>query len=252
MDTVVYDRIEDVLGRIESLYGRVEDTYLVAKDILLGTQIGDWIADLKASGTASATYGDEERMNILIANEDAAKNQDVAKYLVQWAAANNKYGTYCGAACGAVSGVTWDRLTTPNAVMSNATAFTALCGNSTAIYETLNVKSCRQAIWSNLSICDSIIRSNNTSLKAMQSLCKSSYKIESSYGTPLSGKYFLYYLQCHNNSNTFSAKLIYAPENAEETIPMSGYGNKDIVNRFVTYGESIGVASIPACALDFS
>lgn len=250
-NNAIYDRIDDVLNRVESLFGRVEDTYLVAKDILLGTQISDWIADLKASGTASATYSDATRMNALIANEDAANNSDVAKYLVQWAVANNKYGTYCGAACGAVSGVTWDSLTTPNAVMGNATAFTALCGNSTAIYETLNVKSCRQAIWSNLSICDSIIRSNNTSLKAMQSLCKSSYRIASSNYTPLSGKYFLYYLQC-NNSDTFSAKLIYAPENAEKTIPISGYKNKDIVNRFVTYGESIGVVSIPACALDFS
>lgn len=170
MDTVVYDRIEDVLGRIESLYGRVEDTYLVAKDILLGTQISDWIADLKASGTASATYSDASRMNVLIANEDAANNSDVAKYLVQWAVANNKYGTYCGAACGAVSGVTWDSLTTPNAVMSNATAFTALCGNSVALNEAMLSDDCKASIWNNALVTENPLRNSSIALNVLNSL----------------------------------------------------------------------------------
>lgn len=172
MDTVVYDRIEDVLGRIESLYGRVEDTYLVAKDILLGTQISDWIADLKASGTVSATYSDASRMNVLIANEDAANNQDVAKYLVQWAVANNKFGTYCGAACGPVSGVTWDSLTTPNAVMGNATAFTALWENVVVYTEIMNNFNCKRAIWECSTVTEPIISGSPSILAKLKTFSK--------------------------------------------------------------------------------
>ena len=178
MDTVVYDRIEDVLGRIESLYGRVEDTYLVAKDILMGTQISDWIADIKASGTASATYQDASRMNALIANEDAANNQDVAKYLVQWAVANNKFGTYCGAACGAVSGVTWDSLTTPNAVMSNATAFTALWNSSVAYTEIMNNYNTKRAIWDCSAVTEPVISNHPVILAKLQTFSKKTSQTE--------------------------------------------------------------------------
>lgn len=248
MDTVVYDRIEDVLGRIESLYGRVEDTYLVAKDILMGTQIGDWIADLKASGTASATYGDEERMNTLIANEDAANNSDVAKYLVQWAVANNKFGTYCGGACGAVSGVTWDSLTTPNAVTANAAAFTALCGNSVAIYEVLKVKVCKQAIWANLTICDTIIRGSDTAMSALEKLCSNiTFKSkEASHG-----KWFVSRVNSYNDP-PLSVKVTYAPNGAADELDVQGKGKALYIRRFVTSLQSVGVTSMDACAVDFS
>lgn len=205
MDTVVYDRIEDVLGRIESLYGRVEDTYLVAKDILLGTQISDWIADLKASGTASATYSDATRMNALIANEDAANNVDVAKYLVQWAVANNKYGTYCGAACGAVSGVTWDSLTTPNAVMSNATAFTALCGNSVATEATVRNSTCKQAMWANITVCEPILTASSEALLAMKNVAGTNKNVNQS----VLEKIFLVDLTA-NLASSANLSLVYA------------------------------------------
>lgn len=205
MDTVVYDRIEDVLGRIESLYGRVEDTYLVAKDILLGTQISDWIADLKASGTASATYSDASRMNVLIANEDAANNQDVAKYLVQWAVANNKYGTYCGAACGAVSGVTWDSLPTPNAVMGNATAFTALCGNSVATEATVRNSTCKQAMWANITVCEPILTASSEALLAMRNVAGTNKNVNQS----VLEKIFLVDLTA-NLASSANLSLVYA------------------------------------------
>ena len=214
MDTVVYDRIEDVLGRIESLYGRVEDTYLVAKDILLGTQISDWIADLKASGTASATYSDASRMNALIANEDAANNVDVAKYLVQWAVANNKFGTYCGAACGAVSGVTWDSLTTPNAVMSNAAAFTALCGNSVAFKASMQNGSCKSAIYNNANVTEGVIRSSSTGMTVFRGLTQS------------------FSISMSNNSREQNMFVLYVLADVQDTVVTLGYetGNHGTVN----------------------
>lgn len=235
MDTVVYDRIEDVLGRIESLYGRVEDTYLVAKDILLGTQISDWIADLKASGTASATYSDATRMNALIANEDAANNSDVAKYLVQWAVANNKYGTYCGAACGAVSGVTWDSLTTPNAVMGNATAFTALCGNSVAFKASMQNSGCKTAIVENVTTTENIIRGSNTALTVLNGLKE---HVTSIYDSRV---WFLLYVQSQGTGAMAegTATLNYLTGSYGDV--SVSYSNKKVdVNRFVQGGTSSG------------
>lgn len=226
MDTVVYDRIEDVLGRIESLYGRVEDTYLVAKDILLGTQISDWIADLKASGTASATYSDASRMNALIANEDAANNSDVAKYLVQWAVANNKYGTYCGAACGAVSGVTWDSLTTPNAVMGNATAFTALCGNSVATEATVRNSTCKQAMWANITVCEPILTASSEALLAMRNVAGTNKTVNQS----VLEKIFLVDLTAHSAVSA-DLSLVYAAGGSGQQRVM--YGTTFTSNRFL-------------------
>lgn len=231
MDTVVYDRIEDVLGRIESLYGRVEDTYLVAKDILLGTQISDWIADLKASGTASATYSDASRMNVLIANEDAANNSDVAKYLVQWAVANNKYGTYCGAACGAVSGVTWDSLTTPNAVMGNATAFTALCGNGVAFDATIKNSACRTAIWNNAaSVTENIIVNSSTALNVM----RNNMVVQTSGGTYNDIKWFFVEIKKINDNGTIYFDTL---TSGEKSITINNVSVRD-VNKFVTSVDS--------------
>lgn len=228
MDTVVYDRIEDVLGRIESLYGRVEDTYLVAKDILLGTQISDWIADLKASGTASATYSDATRMNALIANEDAANNSDVAKYLVQWAVANNKYGTYCGAACGAVSGVTWGSLTTPNAVAGNGAAFTALCENSVAFYASMSVQTFRQAVWSNLSVTDTIIRTSSVAMNVLKTIAGDDVSWRQDYD--IQG--FIISITIYN-SGSYAVSITTEPGSTVVT-KNAGYEREISVNRFAS------------------
>lgn len=199
MDKVVYDRIDDVLNRVESLFGRVEDTYLVAKDILLGTQISDWIADLKASGTSSATYQDASRMNALIANNDAANNSDVAKYLVQWAIANNKFGTYCGGACENVSGVSWDSLTTPNAVMGNAAGFTALCENAIASKEIMNNPTCRSAICENAAVTEPVFRMKQHSFIR-------DYSQTQTISQPISNvKYYVY--QATNNGASTAYKF---------------------------------------------
>lgn len=159
MDTVVYDRIEDVLGRIESLYGRVEDTYLVAKDILLGTQISDWIADLKASGTASATYSDATRMNALIANEDAAKNQEVNQLLFDYAYSNNKIGVFLESCVGDTSSVSFSGLTTFSSLINNAATAQELFANKTISEFIVNNSSALSSLYSSY-----------TSIKDYQSL----------------------------------------------------------------------------------
>lgn len=237
MDKVVYDRIDDVLNRVESLFGRVEDTYLVAKDILMGTQISDWIADLKASGTASATYSDATRMNALIANEDAANNSDVAKYLVQWAVANNKYGTYCGAACGAVSGVTWDSLTTPNAVMGNATAFAALCENTVAFNEAMQNASCKNAIWDCSSVTEQIFNSNSV---AFNNLCK--YKTTNGSIGNGSQKCFLLNVWYPPSYGNIKVTLTY--KNGGD-ITLNTSDGKKIINKFVSNSDLHGANSYP-------
>lgn len=168
MDTVVYDRIEDVLGRIESLYGRVEDTYLVAKDILLGTQISDWIADLKASGTASATYSDASRMNVLIANEDAVNNTEITKYLCSWAIANNKVGLYFGTFVSEVSDVNWEECTTVQQLYANTTAFNAVANNANSFNALLNNSTMKNSLytyWQNVenSLANSSVATNKLS-----------------------------------------------------------------------------------------
>ena len=234
-NSVVYDRIDDVLNRVESLFGRVEDTYLVAKDILMGTQISDWIADLKASGTASATYSDATRMNALIANEDAANNVDVAKYLVQWAVANNKFGTYCGGACGAVGGVTWDSLTTPNAVAGNAAAFTALCENSVAFKACLNVSDTKTAIVDNATTTESIIRTSNAALSVLNGMKTRKTSIYSSE------VWFLLYAQSEgtgaNASGTATPNYL---TGSYGDVSVSYSNRKVEVNRFIQGGTSSG------------
>lgn len=243
MDTVVYDRIEDVLGRIESLYGRVEDTYLVAKDILLGTQISDWIADLKASGTASATYSDATRMNALIANEDAANNVDVAKYLVQWAVANNKFGTYCGAACGAVSGVTWDSLATPNAVMGNATAFTALCKNTVAFNEAMQNASCKNAIWDRSSVTEQVFATNSNALQRLRG-----YAEDVGMGGEYYKNMFVFSVLRHD-SKSIEVTLNY--KNGGSETFNTGSGAKTI-NKFVNSIITVGSSYPSVIHVDFS
>ena len=173
MDTVVYDAIEklqakaneiklavDELQSDVSLFGSMLDdiqiftseTNVVVKDILLGTQIADWIEDLKASGTSSATYNDESRMNTLIANADAARTTSISQILYDWSVSKNKTGVYFGACLGTVSGVTWNNLTTPNAVTSHPSAFEAVSKDEIAFRVSMDNSVTKTAIRTNWSI----------------------------------------------------------------------------------------------------
>lgn len=168
MEPIEVGKLDELLERATSLMNRVEDTYLVAKDILLGTNISDWVADLEASGTSSATYGDSDRMNALIENTDACRNANVAQYLLAWAVLQNKANTYFGSALGDSSGVTWESLTSVNAIMANSAAFTAIAGDSLVYEVTAKNVPCRQAIFSNSDTTEDIIKASDTALNVMR------------------------------------------------------------------------------------
>lgn len=168
MEPIEVSKLDELLERATSLMNRVEDTYLVAKDILMGTNIADWVADLAASGTGSATYADSERMNALIENTDACRNVNVAQYLLDWAVAQNKANTYFGSALGDSSGVTWESLTSVNAIMANSAAFTAIAGDSLVYEVTANNVPCRRAIFSNSDITEDIIKASDTAMNVMR------------------------------------------------------------------------------------
>ncbi len=170
MDPVEVSKLDELLARAENLMDRVEDTYLITKDILLGTQISDWIEDLKTSGTESATYSDADRMNTLIANNDAVNNVNITQYLCDWAVANNKVGTYFGALLGNVSGVTWNSLSTAAQVCGNVTAFTGIANNNTAISVSLSNSVMRQAMYNAYTTTESILVASSVAMNVVRSL----------------------------------------------------------------------------------
>lgn len=180
MDKVVYDRIEDVLSRIESLYGRVEDTYLVAKDILMGTNIADWIADLKDFGKSSVTYADASRMNTLIANEDAAKNADVNQILFDWSLDNSTLGTFLESCIGDTSSASFEAVTTFQTLIDTAT----------------------QEIFTN-SVLSGFVASNHSAVKALYNNYSTikNYQSEQSFAQAFSGKTSKYTLSNFGNDS---------------------------------------------------
>lgn len=205
MDTVVYDRIEDVLGRIESLYGRVEDTYLVAKDILLGTQISDWIADLAASGTSSATYQDASRMNTLIANNDAVNTTSIATLLRDWSIANNKTGIFFGTYLNNPSGVDWSSLTTPSSITANAIALNAIVGNDTAFRYAFDLTAFRNTLYDNSLVTESIMQANLSKFNRYKSDFYAAWNDSSSR----SGKLFVIDMRLSENSSHYGGNYTY-------------------------------------------
>lgn len=189
-------------------------------------------------------------MGELIASKDVANNKDVAKYLVQWAADNNKFGTYCGSACGAVSNVTWNALTTPSAVTGSVNAFTALCENSIAMTEVLKNKKCKQAIWGNLSICDAIIRKSNNAISILRGIgVNGSFNAED-YGVT-TGKFFVNYVTV-GNRDYFTARITYAPGGEQEDVKEIGYGEKKSILRFATRLEAVDITGMNFNYVDFS
>lgn len=172
-NSAVYSRIDDLIAKADEIKLAVDDlqadvalfgsmlddiqnftneTNVVVKDILLGTQIADWIEDLKASGTSSATYNDETRMNTLIANTDAARTTSISQILYDWSVSKNKTGVYFGACVGNVSDVNWNNLTTPSAVTSNLNAFEAVAKDEIAFRVSMDNSVTKTAIRTNWSV----------------------------------------------------------------------------------------------------
>lgn len=148
---------------LDEIQTYANETNVVVKDILSGRQISEWIQDLKTFGTSADTYSNSDRMNTLLADSDAAKNPDVEGYILQWALANNKFGTYLNTAIGTVSGVNWTSLTTPEQVFSNSTAANAVFGSSVAFNNILDTGGCGQAIVDNYTITESLLENNPVS-----------------------------------------------------------------------------------------
>lgn len=182
MEPIEVSKLDELLDRATNLMNRVEDTYLVAKDILLGTNIADWVADLAASGTGSATYADSDRMNALIENTDACRNVNVAQYLLDWAVAQNKANTYFGSALGDLSGVTWESLTSVNAIMANNTAFTAIANDSILFSAVIGNAVCKKSVFNMCAYTEPVILQSNTALGTLRSQPTSDKQIWDSWG----------------------------------------------------------------------
>lgn len=230
MEPIEVGKLDELLDRATSLMNRVEDTYLVAKDILMGTNIADWVADLEASGTGSATYADSDRMNALIGNTDACRNVNVAQYLLDWAVAQNKASTYFSSALGDVSGVTWESLTSVNAIMANSTAFTAIAGDSLVYEVTAKNVPCRQAIFSNADTTEDIIKASNTALNVMRNKL-----LQKNSMTGYGNKEFVKNMFLMTAKNENSSSIIAVVEKAGSTIkqiPGNYSGSNVSVNAF--------------------
>lgn len=205
MEPIEVSKLDELLERATSLMNRVEDTYLVAKDILLGTQISDWIADLAASGTSSATYQDASRMNTLIANEDAVNTTSIATLLRDWSIANNKTGIFFGTYLNNPSEVDWSSLTTPSSITANAIALNAIIGNDTAFKYAFDLTAFRNTLYDNSFVTESIMQANLSKFNQYRSDFYAAWNDSGSK----SGKLFVTYIGLDENSSHYGGNYTY-------------------------------------------
>lgn len=151
----MHSEFTDVITAISNVQLRVDDIYL-------GSQVSDWVTDLETFGTSSVTYGDPTRMNVIVANSSACKNNDISSIILDWAIANNKAGTYFGSIFENDASVAWNTLSTIANVMGNNAAFSKIANDSFAFEKSMNNSSCRNAIYNAKSVTESII--NNSSV----------------------------------------------------------------------------------------
>lgn len=243
MEPIEVGKLDELLKRAENLMNRVEDTYLVAKDILMGTNVADWVEDLATSGKQSATYSDADRMNVLIANVDAVNNINVTQYLCDWAAANNKAGVYFGTVLGNVSGVTWDSLTTAAQVCGNAAAFTAIANNNTTISVSLSNSTMRQAMYNAYATTESILAASSVAMNVVRSLATTKNLDDNAAtigGTSAPYKMFMLEASCGSVINKYDKRTVTATLASGSQISEELYtGRMDeretwTVNRFVS------------------
>ena len=167
MEPIEVGKLDELLDRATSLMNRVEDTYLVAKDILLGTNIADWVEDLAASGKQSATYSDADRMSVLIANVDACKNNSANQHIFDWGVANNKVGTFLNSCFGTVSGVDWSEISTPAQASSNSSAFQKIASDEQCFGVFFTNATAKQSLWDNFLVTEPQIRSSSSSINVL-------------------------------------------------------------------------------------
>lgn len=238
MEPIEVGKLDQILSRLDaqdtqlaSIFALSNETNVVVKDILQGRQLSEWITDLATSGTSSATYGNSDRMNALIADSDACRNVDVAQYLLDWAVTHDKAGTYYGSALGSVSGVTWTSLTTANSVMGNSAAFTAIAANNTAFTASMNNATCRTAIYNNAATTGSIIVS---SAIAMSILTQKRQWICDDTVESYTGNWFLLSACSYNGTVTVTLKAGGTYQTSYFGAVSSAYSQQEPVNKFMT------------------
>lgn len=142
---------------IDNMYSFVNETNIIVKDILNGKQISEWVDDLQEFGTNSTTYKDATRMKKLISNYDACVNTNIDDLLFLWSVTNSTIGTYVGTSLQNPSDVSWDTLTTPSVLSSNASAFTHLCNDKRIFSLYLSNDTCKTSMWDKASTTQSIL-----------------------------------------------------------------------------------------------
>lgn len=130
--TDTYDiivRLDGIKDQIDEVYTFVNETNVVVKDILNGSKIQEWIADLAASGKQSGTYKDASRMNTLLASSDACKNATINQWLFDFAYDNSKVGQFFGS----VFNQNWSSVTTFTQALQNSTIMSSVMNNSEGV-----------------------------------------------------------------------------------------------------------------------
>lgn len=118
-------RLDGIKGQIDEVYTFVNETNIVVKDILNGSKIQEWIADLAASGKESGTYKDSSRMNTLLGNSDACKNATINQHLFDYSYDNSMIGKFFGS----VFNKDWNSITTFTQALQNSTIMSLVMNN---------------------------------------------------------------------------------------------------------------------------
>lgn len=141
------------------------ETNIVVKDIYNGTNAIDWISDLKTAGKSSVTYGNKERMEFLLTYSDAVNNTEINQYIFDYGIENNlNIGLFYQVLLGNEPGVTWESLTTFDAVCKNELAFKKVCDKTPAITLAKNNKTSFHTMAINYNYTESIITSSTVAL----------------------------------------------------------------------------------------
>lgn len=164
----ILEKIENVDLDIAELTQKVNSLQIIVSDIYNGNQTNEWIANLAASGTNSETYNNTERMDYLITQSLACDDASVSKYLLQWAAANNKAHIFYKSSLGNTSTVTWDSLTSLNSIFSNSSALRLIANKAVTFTATCDVSSTWQTMATNYSVANSIISSSSVAKNVLE------------------------------------------------------------------------------------
>lgn len=200
--------IDEMRNNIDIILNFSSETNIVVKDILLGSNISDWIADLQSSGKNSATYKDSSRMEKLIASRDAVNTTNIATLLRDWSISNNEVGTFFGTYLDNPEGVDWDSLTTPSLLTGNSVAFNAIANNSTAFKYAMDVTSIKSTLYDNATVTEPILQKNTSKLKNYVANVNDYYAAWNG-STSYSGKFFVLNIRISENSSYYRGNYTY-------------------------------------------